>query len=145
MLASRLLNGLKLKLILIYIDYTLKLLFAKVGMLWLEKISTKTPANKTKPRKTTKKKLHNLPKISELMLHNSKLVAVYISKLYKHINIGTTLLWHEIIQRSLTMILVTHRVEGVCHRLTLYFNQHYQLNSSSFCMYFYRKKQIYTY
>lgn len=33
MLASRLLNGLKLKLILIYTDYTLKLLFAKVGML----------------------------------------------------------------------------------------------------------------
>lgn len=58
-----------------------------------KKSTTKTLANKTKQiRKTTKKKLENLPEISELMLHNSELMTVYMSKLYKYTNIGTTLL-----------------------------------------------------
>lgn len=64
--------------------------------------------------------------------------------LYRYTNIGTTLLWHENIQGCLTETLVGHRLEVVCHRPSLfYFNQQYQLHSSSFRMhYFYRKIQV---
>lgn len=74
-----------------------------------EKTTTKNPANKTKQTRktTTTKKPHNVPKISELMLHNSKLVTVYMSKLYIYTNIGTTLLRHENIRGCLTTIPVT--------------------------------------